>query len=221
MGGKEMKDKGKENMQLDYPDVYKKYFVDTGDERLGLFRLLADKFKIESGLYPGSFVHITPSIVIPHMVYVDVDKRCEPFFNNDRTKAFVNKNKEYEKPATFRFHKADFSEGLKEKKGSFDILISLYAGFISKYCGEYLKKGGIFLANNSHGDAPLAYLDERFELIGVVKRNGNRFRYSEKELESYLVPKGKMKIEKETIEKTMKGPAYTNVAYAYVFRKTK
>ncbi len=203
------------------PDIYKKFFVEKGDERLGLFRLLTKVFRIESGLYPGSFVHISPSLVIPLMVYVDMDRRCEAFFNSEQTRAFVNKNKEYEKPAMYRFHKADFSKDFQEKNASFDILISLYAGFISKYCGKYLRNGGILLANNSHGDAPLAYLDERYELIAVVKRSGDRFRYSDKALDSYFIPKGKMPIEKETIEKTMKGPAYTKVAYAYVFRKMK
>ena len=136
-------------------------------------------------------------------------------------KYFVDKNKEYGKPSSYSFHEQDFSEGFPEKKGSFDILISLYAGFISKYCGEYLKKGGILLANNSHGDAPLAYLDKRFELIGVVKRNGNRFSYSENALDSYFIPKGKKPFGTETIEKTMRGLAYTKTAYAYVFRKLK
>ncbi len=30
-------------MKTDYPDIYKKYFVDKGDDRLGLFRILAEK----------------------------------------------------------------------------------------------------------------------------------------------------------------------------------
>ena len=208
-----------QKMKSSHPDMYKKYFVDNGDERLGLFSLLAEKFSIETGLYPGSFVHITPSFVIPHMVYVDMDKRCESFFKSKNTRAFVDKNKEYEKPASYSFHKKDFNEGIPEKKGSFDILISLYAGFISRYCGEYLKKGKLLLANNSHGDAPLAYLDKKYELIGVVKRNGNSFSYSENALDSYFIPRGGKPIDTETIEKTMRGPAYTKTAYAYVFKK--
>jgi hypothetical protein len=102
---------------------------------------------------------------------------------------------------------------------SFDILISLYAGFISKHCGGYMRNGGILLVNNSHGDAPLAYLDKRYELIGVVKRNGDRFNYSEDALDSYFTPKGKTPFDAETIEKTMRGLAYTRTAYAYVFKK--
>lgn len=205
--------------QSSYPDLYKKYFVDKGDERVALFRVLAETFNIEAGLYPGSFVHITPSLVIPRMVYVDMDKRCENFFKSEVTGAFVDDNREYEKPASYRFHKMDFSKELPEKSASFDLLISLYAGCISKYCGEYLKTGGILLSNNSHGDAPLAYLDNRFSFIGVIKRKGDRFTYSEKDIDSYFIPKGKKVLDAASIEKTMKGPAYTKVAYAYVFKK--
>jgi hypothetical protein len=202
-----------------YPEIYRKFFVGKGDERLGLFRLLAQKFNIGTGLYPGSFVHITPSLVIPHMVYVDMDKRCEPFFRDEQTRRFINEKKEYESSTSIRFHEVDFSEGFEENKQSFDILFSLYAGFISKHCQNYLKKGGILLANNSHGDAPLAYLDKRFEFVAVVKRNGERFSYSEHALDSYFIPKRNKQIDPETIEKTMRGPAYTNTAYAYVFKK--
>ena len=206
-------------MKSGYPGIYSKYFVEKDDERLGLFRLLVREFSLECGLYPGSFVHITPSLVIPYMVYVDMDKRCQSFFESETTRAFVDKNREYETPASYTFHKADFSEGINEKKGSFDILISLHAGFISKYCGEYLKNGGILLANNSHGDAPLAYLDKRFEFLGAVKRNGNEFSYSKDALDTYFITKDSKPIDQETIEKTMRGPAYTRAAYAYVFRK--
>lgn len=203
------------------PRIYREFFVDKGDARLGLFRLLANRFSIRSGLYPGSFVHITPSLVIPRMVYVDTDRRCAPFFRDEQTWPFVNKKKEYESSPSIRFHQADFAEGFDEEKQSFDILISLYAGFVSRYCQEYLRAGGILLANNSHGDAALAYLDRRFEFSGVVKRNGNRFSYSENALDSYFIPKGKKTFDTETIERTMRGPAYTKTAYAYVFTKAK
>jgi hypothetical protein len=206
---------------MKYPDLYKQYFVDKGDERFGLFKLLAERFNIKSGLYPGSFVHITPSLVIQHMVYVDMDKRCKSFFKSEKTKAFVETKKEYEKPAFFCFSQKDFTQGLQEEKESFDLLISLYAGFVSKYCGKYLRPGKILIANNSHGDAPLAYLDGGYSFIGAVKRNGNRFSYSENGLDTYFLPKSKKPLDAETIENTMKGPAYTNTAYAYVFRKKK
>ena len=208
-------------MSSDHPALYEKYYVDKADERTGLFDILSQNFKIESGLYPGSFIHITPSFVIPRMVYVDLDKRCESFFSKEETRSFVEKNKKYKEAASYSFYKKDYSEEIPEQKGSFDLLISLYAGFISKYCGYYLRRGGILVANNSHGDAPLAYMDGRFDLIGVMKRKGNKFSYSEKNLDSYFITRGNKPIDTDTILSTMKGPAYSRYSYAYVFRKNK
>lgn len=114
----------------------------------------------------------------------------------------------------------DFAGELGEEPRSFDLLISLYAGFVSKNCKKYLKEGGILIANNSHGDAPLAYLDKSFRFVGVLDRNGDKFTYSNNALKSYFVPKASRRIEKKEIQKTMKGPAFQKTAYAYVFQKT-
>jgi hypothetical protein len=55
--------------------LYKKYHIEKNDERFGMFLLLAKKFNIESALYPGCFVHITPSFVFPKVVYIDINKQ--------------------------------------------------------------------------------------------------------------------------------------------------
>jgi hypothetical protein len=206
-------------MMQKYPELYRTYFVDKSDERLGLFTLLAKKFNVKSGLYPGSFVHITPSLVIPEMVYADMDRRCKRFYCDSQTAEFIQRNKTYDQKSVYSFHKADFTKGLPLKDESFDLLISFYAGFISKYCGRYLKRGKILLANNSHGDAPLAHLDTRFEFVGVINRNGNRFSWSETALDTFFIPKGSKPLDAQVIEQTMKGPGYTRTAYAYVFVK--
>lgn len=206
-------------MKPTIPKLYKEYFIDKGDERTGLFRVLRDKFGIERGLYPGSFVHITPSLVIPDMVYVDTDKRCKQFFAATATREFIQKRKEYQTPTRYVFHEKDFREALNEEPESFDLLISLYAGFISQNCKQYLQKGGILVVNNSHGDNPLAYLDSDFELIGIIKRNKSRFILDNERLEIYFIPKSGKDFDKLYIEQTMRGPAYVKTAYAYVFRK--
>ena len=52
--------------------------------------------------------------------------------------------------------------------GSFDVLVSMYAGFVSEFCTWCLKVGGVLLVSPSHGDAALAALDPRYTLSGVV-----------------------------------------------------
>lgn len=63
---------------------------------------------------------------------------------------------------------------------SFDLLISLYAGFISEACGHLLRIGGLLLVNSSHGDAAIAALDPRFKPAAVVtSANGRQCHRSE------------------------------------------
>jgi len=201
------------------PKLYDEYYIKKNDERNELFRILADTLNIKHGLYPGSFVHITPSFFIPHMVYIDTDKRCKKFFSDKLTLDYIVRKKAYDESPEIRFHPADFTSSINEKAESFDLLISLYSGFISKHCKKYLKKSGLLIANNSHGDAPLAYFDQSFKMIGVVKRRGNHFKISDKDLNAYFQTKTGKPIDIERVEKTMRGPAFTKTAYAYIFKK--
>lgn len=64
---------------IEIPDLYKKYFVDKHDERKIMFKKIKDLYQPGKGLYPGSFVHITPSFFISDMTYIDSDKRIAKF----------------------------------------------------------------------------------------------------------------------------------------------
>lgn len=167
--------------------LYKKYHTDREDERLGLFTILAEKYKIKSALYPGSFVHITPSLVIPKVVYVDSYKKTKKFFNNPAVNDFISKNRIYKEEPDITFHLKDYQNEIEEPIQSFDLLISQYAGFISLHCKIYLKAGGLLLANNSHGDASLAFLDKDYRFIGVFnKRKINKYTFSDKNLNTFF-----------------------------------
>lgn len=200
--------------------LYDDYFVKKSDERTGLFRALTERFNIQRGLYPGSFVHITPSFFIPAMVYIDTDKRCQRFFAADDTRQFIAEQKQYAQDPSLTFYNTDFSKEIPEQAQSFDLLLSFYAGFISEYCTHYLRPQGILVANNSHGDAPLAHLNPNYRLIGVVKRRAERFKLSFDDLDSYFVTKSGKPIVREELLKSMRGPAYTKAPYAYIFEKT-
>jgi len=201
------------------PNLYNEYFIKKNDERIELFKILSDIFNIKNGMYPGSFVHITPSFFISQMVYVDTDKRCNHFFSDRLTLDYIIRKKTYNESPEIRFHHTDFTNNINERAESFDLLISLYSGFISKYCKKYLKKSGVLIVNNSHGDASLAYLDKSFKMIGVTKRHGNHFKISDKDLNTYFITKMGKPIDMEKIEKTMRGPGFTKIAYAYIFIK--
>ena len=39
----------------------------------GMFSILADAFAIHRVLYPGSYIHLSPSFIFPSVVYADTD----------------------------------------------------------------------------------------------------------------------------------------------------
>ena len=206
-------------MQKKVPDLYRKHFMDKGDERLGLFVLLADSFSVRSALYPGSFTHLTPAFVFPTTCFVDMDRRAAHFFEDPGVQDLVRQRKIYEEEPTVRFHRADFANGFAEDDGAYDLLISQYAGFVSQSCKRYLRPNGFLLANNSHGDASMASIDTDYDLIAAVNRRGEKFSLTDKDLGTYFVPKREMEITKEFLEDIKRGVGYKKSAFSYVFKK--
>jgi hypothetical protein len=206
-------------MTPDACSLYKKYYAPASVERLELFTLLAERFACRSALYPGCFVHITPAFVLPHMCFVDMDSEAADFFGDPGLDPLVAQRKVYRQKSTIRFHSIDYERELPEAEESFDLLISLSAGFISRHCKRYLKVGGTLLVNNLHGDASMARLDVDYALVGAVNGRGGRFTLVEEDLAGYFVPKRDLTVNREYLERTRRGVAFTRKAYAYVFQR--
>jgi hypothetical protein len=197
---------------------YKEYFR-NGDRR-DIFRLLVDHYEIRSAIYPGSYIDIAPSFYIPLTVYIDSFKKTNKFFEDPSIYSFISKNKKYRKKPFLRYYNMDYNSDFGEEEDSFDLLISLYAGFVSQSCKKYLKEGGILLANNSHGDAGLTYLDKDFELIATIYRSNGQYRLTNKNLDRHFIPKKPdLVVTKDYLKKKGKGIGYTKTASFYVFRK--
>ena len=200
------------------PQLYQQYFIDKHDERKMLFKKITELYQAQKGIYPGSFVHITPSFYIQDMTYIDSDKRISSFFENEKVLHFIEKNKQYNGRPSLHWYQADFSTELAIDKHSCDVMFSFYAGFISQSCKQYLKNDGILICNNSHGDASLAFVDGDYELLGVIKRNGARFSITDKDLHTYFKKKDGSSIDKNKIRKRMVGENFTKKGYAYIFK---
>lgn len=202
-------------------DLYQKYFEGRQFERLDLFEIIADKFNVQRALYPGSFVHITPSFVFPDVVYVDNDKQAKQFFGKPEIFKFIAERKVYAQEAKVSFYFTDYRNSFEEPLEAFDLLISQYAGFISQHCKRYLKIKGILLVNDSHGDASMAFIDPDYEFIGAILRNKGKHRISENGLETYFIPKKPVEVSKEYLEQIQKSIAYQKTASSYLFRRVK
>jgi hypothetical protein len=200
-------------------EIYKKHYVYKDDERLGLFLKLAEKYEVKNVLYPGSFVHITPSLVFPRVVYIDSYKKSADFFKDQTVYFYIQENKAYSQEAQVIFRKSDYSKDFGEREVSFDLLISQSAGSVSQACKQYLKIGGLLLVNNSHGDASMASIDSDYKLIAVYNRRKNKYTLSEKNLNLYFIPKSDTKVTKAYLEKTQRGIGYAKTASGYIFER--
>lgn len=189
-------------------------------DRQRLFKCVADSVDVETVLYPGSFVDLSPSFVWPSVTYVDIDRRAGKFFDDvDGVNELLRAHGADPDGHAVRFVHVDYADGLEIPDASVDLLISLYAGFVSEHCARYLRPGGFLLVNPSHGDAAMASLDPGFQLWGAVVLRDGRYSIRTDELEAFLVPKRRLAVTAEQLHATQRGVAYTKEAFAYLFQR--
>ncbi len=197
---------------------------DKQDQHVGdrhrLFTAVAEKVDASTVLYAGSYVDLAPSFVWPSVTYVDMDRRAAQFFGDEEgvEQLLVEHGVD---PATrsVRFIGADYTDALGVDDGEFDLLISLYAGFISEHCTRYLRVGGTLLVNPSHGDAAMASIDSRYRLSGVITSRSGGYSVTSRELDTYLVPKRDVDVTRDSLHASGRGVAYTRSPFAYLFER--
>ena len=110
------------------------------EDRAALFDAIAESFPVRNVLYPGSYVDIAASFVFDDVTYVDTDATAATFFRDTSgVEGLVTRHKADAGERRWQFIHADYSSDLPLIDGSFDLLVSLYAGFVSRACGRYLR----------------------------------------------------------------------------------
>ncbi|MBU3036405.1 hypothetical protein [Tritonibacter mobilis] len=187
-------------------------------DRWRLFQAVSAALPARHVLYAGSYVDVAPSFVYDDVTYADMDKRAAAFFADTEGVGQIICDHGGNVGGRFVFVHGDY-RSLDLEPESFDLLISLYAGFISEPCGRFLRIGGHLLVNSSHGDAALAELDPRFKLVAVVTSANGLYGVTDQNLDSYMVPKKQQTITRESLMKSGRGIAYTKSPFAYVFER--
>jgi hypothetical protein len=188
-------------------------------DRHRLIAAVADAFDVSAALYPGCYVDITPSFVLDSVTYLDTDRRAGRFFaDTEGVDEIIGSHRSGGETAHWTFLQADYTSSLALPEQHYDLLLSLYAGFVSEHCTRHLRPGGLLLVNPSHGDAALASLDPRYELVAAVTARDAQYTVRQDELDTYLIPRRDTEISRETLHATNRGIAYTKPAFAYLFR---
>ena len=117
------------------------------------------------------------------------------------------------------FIHADYTAALDLPEQHFDLLVSLYAGFVSAHCTQHLDIGGTLLVNSSHGDAAMASIDPRYDLTGVVRSRPGDYWVDTTGLDAYLQPKKPVTITADLLHATGRGIGYTKSPFAYLFTR--
>lgn len=201
--------------KVEIPALYKKWHIDKCYELESLFKELTERFDIKSVLYPGCYVHITPSFYIPRAVYVDIELSAKKFFDAPNVLSYIESRKTYKEKPEVAFYHQSYEDPIDKPKESFDLIVSQYAGFVSEPTKKYLKPGGLLLVNNSHGDAGLASIDSDFKLIAVFGGTG----ILDKNLDQYFIPKKEVEVTAKYLKELGRGIGYTKTAPNYIFEK--
>lgn len=189
-------------------------------DRWRLFQAAGNEVAAATVLYPGSYVDIAPSFVFPSVTYVDSDRRAPTFFSDQEgVLEIIATHPGAPAEPQVEFIHSDYTHPLSLSDPGFDLLVSLYAGFVSEHCTDYLKVGGTLLVNSSHGDAALASIDSRYQLSGVVESRSGNYRVRTSDLHQYLVPKTPIEITTELLHERGRGIAYTKSPFAYLFKR--
>jgi len=197
-------------------EAYIDYINKIGD-RKELYKVVARNYFIQTAIYPGSHIDITPSLVIPKVTYIDNFKGAIKFFKNmEIIEKYIEQNKDYPDLCKIDFIGQDYTQPFEIEP--VDLIISQYAGFVGKETKKYLKIGGILLCNDSHGDATLAKFDDDFDFLGIVD---NKNKIQSNNLEAYFKLPNEKAVDIKTVKEKMKGLKYTLAAENYLFRKIK
>ena len=199
-------------------NLYETYYRQRDYTLLDVFRILKSEFPINKVIYPGSYVQISPSFIFPETLYIDTDRQAKKFFNAPSLAEYIHQQKEYTEEVVVHFIPQSYTEFIEEYRNQFDLLISLFAGFISEPCKPYLKPGGYLLCNNSHGDAGLAALDADFKLIGALNKNNGKYQLNTSKLCDYFKPKKDIRLSREYLMSLKRGLGYTKTASLYLFQ---
>ena len=187
-----------------------KYLTKYGgisDPHLKVLKLLKNNYEIERVMYPGCWIHLTPSLVFPYVVYVDNFAKIKSVLSDPELLEYIGTNSEIYGESIIKVHHIDFRDEIPEERTSFDLLISLSSGFVSQYCGSYLKKNGILLVNNEHYDATKAFVDGGFSPIGIFTSSGKLIQKKVLILEYFKTKKNRIITSEMVIENSKRSPS--------------
>ena len=102
-------------MKGKYISLYEKNHLIKNNERLGLFQIMNENYLIKKVLYPGCYVHITPSFIFPEVIFNDMYKNLQNFYDSNEIFEYIKSRKSYSREPYYSYICMDFTRKLPIK----------------------------------------------------------------------------------------------------------
>ena len=172
---------------------------------LSVFRAVPGLVGVRRVVYPGSYVHVTPSIVFPCVYYVDSVRGFDVAMQSNDLLAWLDAHKEYAEPVAVTAMEAAYNRIPPSLFARFDLMISLNAGAVSQECKPLLAPGAHLLANDSHHDASRAWTDADYALVAALGADGT-VETEEEALRGYFVTRQGQPLTREMLTENEQRP---------------
>ena len=206
-----------------YLREYRETVHSHAHDLLGVFRATRALVGPQRVVYPGSFVHLTPSLVFPHVCYIDSVKGFGASMQCSDLKLWLEAHKEYTEPVGVTAIEATYARIPLDLLAGFGLMVSLNAGPVSQDCKPLLAPGGHLLANDGHYDAARAQLDTDYTLVAALNAGG-AIETDEEGLRKYFVSSRGQPLTHEMLAENQRRPPsrarykMASVADAFLFR---
>ena len=190
---------------------------------LGVFRAVRDLIGVQRVVYPGSYVHLTPSLVFPRVCYVDSVKGFGAAMQSLDLPAWLDAHKEYAEQVEVTAVEAAYDRIPSTLLAGFGLMISLNAGSVSEECKPLLAASAHLLANDGHYDAARAHVDADYTLVAALSADG-AVETGEEALRGHFVSKQGQPLTREMLaENAQRSPSkarykMARAADAFLFR---
>ena len=174
-----------------------------GHDIHGVFRAVRDLIGVQHVVYPGSYVHLTPSLVFPHVCYVDSVKGFGSAMQSSDVLPWLDAHKEYPEPVELTAIETTYDQIPPSLLASFALMVSLNAGAISQACKPQLAPGAHLLVNDGHYDAARAHVDDDYTLVAAFSAEGS-CELEENALRGYFVSRKGQPLTREMLAENAK-----------------
>ena len=188
-----------------------------------VFRAVRDLIGVQRVVYPGSYVHLTPSLVFPHVCYVDSIKGFGAAMQSSDVLSWLDAHREYPAPVELAAIETTYDRIPPSLLASFGLMVSLNAGAISQSCKPQLSPGAHLLVNDGHYDAARAHVDADYTLVAAFSADGS-CELDENVLREYFVSRKGQSLTREMLaENEQRAPSrarhkMAREADAFLFR---